>query len=926
MSNIPGANNVLPGVFTDIVTQSRGLSIPGGTRITAMIGEGSTDDVIVSQAVGGGKDGVNSSPTSGPDGRHFQLTYFPIVSNRLTLFKNGSPLTGFESIIDNTTFSSKYDYRVDITTGQIELQKANIVDQGGAFYVPLSTNVGDGYLFGTGSLSGPKLLDLNAPPEIWTIRCVSVQRNNSNQPIAGTAKFLAFGSISGSKLDANGNPVVWVANGQTVDNGVLEFAIYETSIMGVAVSPFREGDAFTVKIDSGVLVTNDTLTANYIPESFLNDPVLLQGLGPVIERHGSPSLTNNLSLGAQLFFANSGPALITVQAAPSMPRRKSFILSESVDANSTDNDDFIFPLPIGVTPDFNSAIHFFVTNNTNNVETQILPNKCNFNTFTSGTIGSFITDNTPAPSGYSYSYTVIESLKVTDTGFDGYIGRNLAFYNKGVFSSSVEFDSTYVGKTLKIIDSVNRANRGQYLVNNVSNGKLSVTLTSLPDFVTENPTTFQLINVATGLPITGYSASNGNLTALLTTSTATLTSATIDFSTDTNILTRRVKINGSAVGNNGLYDIIGYDAMTNTLTIKMAVVNESDMRYEVIDSSDVSNFVVVNKNVVPDGNGLRITLIDTKEAKFYDAGFIKALESLETVECDVVVPLPRQTFSVIFQNTLSHCKAMSNIRNKKERVLFTGAISGLKPENLLTVAAGGKPAAVEDIGILEGIQGDSPTEVFNANIEDLANYSVADAFGSTYRCVYFYPDQIVVQAGADNVLIDGFYIAAAAAGYVSADVRIENPLTNKVFSGFSILRNKTFSTLTLENLGAAGVTTLQPVAGGGRVVWGITTSQSGFPEEQEISIVFIRDRVAKILRGSFTGFIGTPETPDTDIILSTRAFSVLNALVSQGLITGFADLRVARDNADPRQWNISVRVQPTYPINYIYIKVALGQL
>ena len=96
--------------------------------------------------------------------------------------------------------------------------------------------------------------------------------------------------------------------------------------------------------------------------------------------------------------------------------------------------------------------------------------------------------------------------------------------------------------------------------------------------------------------------------------------------------------------------------------------------------------------------------------------------------------------------------------------------------------------------------------------------------------------------------MDGFYIAAAGAGYESADVIIQNPITNKVFSGFTILGNKTFSNLTLQQLAAAGVTVLQPVAGGGTVIWGITTSQSGFPEEQEISIVFIRDRVAKVLR------------------------------------------------------------------------------
>ncbi len=140
-----------------------------------------------------------------------------------------------------------------------------------------------------------------------------------NQPIAGTAKFLAFGSISGARLDANGNPSIWMANGQVVSNGVLSFAIYETQVSFVAVSPFREGDAFTIKVASGVLNRNDSLTINEIPVANLNDPVLVQGMGDAAGRHGFPSLSNSLSLGCQLAFANSAPALVTVQAAPSMP-------------------------------------------------------------------------------------------------------------------------------------------------------------------------------------------------------------------------------------------------------------------------------------------------------------------------------------------------------------------------------------------------------------------------------------------------------------------------------------------------------------------------------------------------------------------------------------------------------------------------------
>lgn len=937
MPNIPGASFALPGPFTDVITQSRGTAVPGGLRLAAMIGEGTTNETMVSSANGGGSDGFNAAYTSttGSDGRHFLLNFAPLIVNRTQIFKNGIPLVGLEAAIDGNSFSTAFDYRLDSTNGQLELQQAYLLDQGGSTSVPLTTNVG------LGSINSLLIEDKNAPPEVWTIRCVGVQRNVMNQPIGGTAKFLAIGSVSGSKVDANGNPFIWVANGTTVSNGILSFNITETLSMSTVISPFREGDAFTVIVKSGVLVKGDSLTSVEIPLANLNDPFLTQGMTDVVTRHGFPSATNHLALGAQLAYANGASTLVTVQAAPPMPRRTSFILDPAVNSLSTNDDDFIFPLPIGVVPDLNSDVHVFIQNNSTQVEKQILPNKFPFYTLdTSGqpTTHQFITSNTSPPAGFGFSYTATQTIETVVSNFDGYIGRLPAFFSEAVFASdSVSFNSSYVGKVVKVIDSNNKANIGIFNITGVSDGQLSIsTITSaepplpnpypsptgFPDFTSKHPETFELIDPTTGLPVVGGSGTDATLTAISNQATASFTSGAVTFSDFTNILDLKLQINGSTVGNNGLYDITAYDSGTNTLTIQMTFVSEHNLRFEILDTTAVSTYLVFNKNVVPNGQQLRVTIVDARDAGFYDAGWLNALESLTKVECDILVPLPSQTISVIFQNALNHCLSMSNTLNKKERVLFIGAINGLQPANL----TGAKPAAVENIGILEGIQGETVTDVLSGNVEDLANYSVPDAFGNTFRCVYFYPDQIVVQAGSDNILVDGFYLAAAAAGYESADIRTENPLTNKVLAGFTILRNKQFSTLTLTQLAQAGVTTLQPVAGGGIVVWGITTSQSGFPEEQEISIVFIRDRVAKTLRAGFKDFVGVPSGPNFGAILNTRAVILLNSLVAQGLITAYAGLAVQQDTVDPTQWNVSVNVQPTYPVNFIYIKVNVGQL
>lgn len=920
MANLPGLTSAVPGVYSSTQTQSRGLSVPGGLRIAAIIGEGSTDEVLVDTAAGGGKDGLNSSYTSssGQDGRHFRLSSFPLIENRTSIYKNGVKLTGIEAVINSSAFSTKYDYRLDPETGKIELQKAYLVDQGGSTSVPLSTNVG------LGSINSLTLKDLNAPKETWTIRCVSVQRDNTNSPIAGTAKFIAIGSVSGTKLDSNGNAVVWVADNQTVSNGILEFSIEETEVLSLVTSPFREGDGFTIKVNSGVLNANDSLTANYIPQVNLNDPQTLQGLGQVVAKHGLPTVDNTLSLGAQIFFANGGSSIVAVQAAPSMPRRSSYELSDGVNSLSSNNEEFIFPLPAGVQPDTNSDIHFFVTDPNTLVESQILPNKYDFYQLDESgkpTTDDFINDNTPAPGGYSYFYTVSQRSATVSSGFDGYLARDPAFTNKGIFSSSQSFDSTAVGKVLRIVDSENVANNGDFTVSSVSNGKLYLTASSFSAFVNETGVTFALEDQLTNTAVIGGSDTDGTLVSIVSTSTATFTSTAVDFSTFTDLLGKKLQISSSD-DNNGQYDIIAYNSFTNTLTIKKTFVNESNLRFELIDSSDVSYYVVLNRNVVPNGNQLRVTIVDSKDASFYDAGWIAALASLEKVECDIIVPLPKQTPSLIFQNTLQHCKVMSNIRNKRERVLITGAIKGLTPDNLL----GNEDAAVEDIGVLEGIQGDSVTEVLAGNVEDLADYSVSGAFGTTYRCMYLCPDEIVVNAGGSNTLVDGFYQAAAAAGYFAADLRIENPLTNKTLTGYSILRDKLYTVTQIEQLTQAGVTVVQPSGGANLVVQGRSTTQSGFPEEEEMSIVFIRDRVAKIARSAFKGFIGQAETPDTSVQLTTRAVQILNSLTSQGLITDYSNLSIARDSVDPRQWNISFLIQPTYPINWIFIKINVGQV
>jgi hypothetical protein len=918
MPDIANAQNVLPGVFTNIVTQSQGASVPGGARIACIIGTGARSEVIVASAVGNGKDGLDGYyvSTTNADGRHFTLQLAPIVSNRTQLFRNGVLLRGLEAQIDQNPFSNAYDYRIDIATGHIELQRAHLVDQGGTFYTIGVTNVGQG------SLQNLSLVDVNAPNETWTIKCVSVQRNNLNQPIAGTARFVAFGSISGNVLDANGNPVIWVANNQTATNTILKFSILETT------PAFREGDYFTIRVASGVLSKNDSLTATYIAVIDLNDPVFFDNVKDINTKHGAVTLDNTLSLGCQLAFANSPPGIMCLQAAPPLPRRTSYELETNFLATSLNVNDFIIPLPFGASPDPNSAIHVFVTNPASDVEKQLLPNKFTF--FTLGTAGNptvsqFVFDNANPPAGNSFSYSIIQQSASINFGQDGYINRDLLTQINAIFGSgSITFDSTYVGKELVVIDATNHANVGTFAIVGVANGNLQIRAETVPpfaDFINETGVSFQLLDPVFYLPVAGSSGSDGALAAIPNTATGDFSSVAVNFAGFNPVVSElKLQITSALNASNvGIYDITGYDSITNTLTIAKSFVSEHSLKFEIVDPAQTSDFLVLNHNVVPNGYSLRVTIVDIKDASFFDAGWETALAVLEAQELDILVPLPQQTISVIFENCLNHCITMSNIENRKERVLFIGAINGLLPANV----TGAKPAAVEDIGVLEGIQGATIADILSGNTEDLTNYSVPAAFGETFRSVYFYPDQIVVQVGTQNQIIDGFYIAAAAAGFESGDTNIANPLTHKNLSGFTILRSRMFSQTILRQLASAGITVLQPIAGGGQVIWGITTTQSGFPQEQEISVIFIRDRIAKSLRAGFDGFIGTPENPDTRATLLTRAIGLFRGFKGQGLIIDFGSVTVAQDTVDPRQWNIGAVVQVVEPIDFIFITVGI---
>jgi len=1067
MANIPGISGYIqPGAFARDRVISKAASIPGGLRVAAIMGEGMREEVIVESAIGGGEDGVSScSPSGSGESRYFKLSRFPVVSGRTELYLNGTKLFGKEEAVDESVLSSEYDYRIDIETGCIELQKAAIKDQNGKVYSASGTNVGNGTIPDSQSESCQTvdIVDSSAPTERWTLKCVSVVRDSSGSPVPGRATFSVTGSSSGQVYDDAGSPIFFhstyftssngavagnadpsvdgyvvvssdgyglaspvadggatpattntvtipadlVSDGQalvgdylvlsdgtygqissmsydsgtvtttvvvstdtlgsvgdTVDwkirainafvdqtmggnftgldvgkllvvcpagnfaggkflitkvtsgttvrvekygeagvaypsqeatdtlvglayedltfymvetNGIIQAGIQEGAI------PFEVGDRLFIDVSSRAMGPGNKLVAKYIYEADLNDPELFTDAESLFAKHGFPSVENTLSLGAQIAFENGAPAILAVQCKPSIPRRTSATLLSQINAAGVGGftgclssggvaDDslcgledlrFIIPAPttglLKGRPSQDTRVNIFVKRD--GVETQIFPNKVDFYNSQLETDAQQLAFVSGDEN--PYSYTIVNSD--TNTLFTGEDGVLTAGVSGTTFSSLfINLDRDHAGSTI-VIESMEDALTG-------------TVYTSVAD-ISE-----QLYGTGVGV-----------------TETAEIVIDSI--TSDTKAV------------------VIG--AQSNTLTVSDKFVNiQFFVKGE--NTTNVSASLLLHKDLVKSGtikkgDGIRITYIDENDSSFYDTNWFSAFEKLEAVDAQIIVPLPSSTISAIFQSAVTHCETMSSIANRKERVAIIGAQSGLSTDAILGI----KEVAIEDIGIIEGIQGDDPLELLSGDVEDLADYKLSNSYDSS-RAVYLYPDSVVRNVSGTNVQLHGFYMAAAVAGLLSANQNVSIPITNKTLTGFSLTRDKVYRPIILDKLGGEGATVVQPIPGGGKILAGRTTSQSGIVEEEEVSIVFIRDRVKQVLRNSLKSFIGGVQGPDTLSLMSAKVKTIMTGLSSQGLITSFSNIRVARDKVDPRQLNVFLQFVPAYPINFVFIDIEVG--
>ena len=267
MANIPGISGYIqPGAFARDRVVSKGVSLPGGLRILTIMGEGKKDQTLVESAQGSGLDGVASvSPSGNPDGRYFLIQEAPLVSGRTEVRLNGVLLQGVEAKIDSSAFNSDFDYRLDIENGHLELQGSSIGDQGGKRYSSSTSNIGNGTL-ASGDCGDYNLLDVldsNAPTERWTLRCSSVVRDSSGNPIVGQSSFTLTGSVSGQLKTSTGSAYKFSDTYKSGTSGAVSGnkVPSDDGLLVASSSLFGDGEAVVLSGD----VTTDSTNTFVIP-------------------------------------------------------------------------------------------------------------------------------------------------------------------------------------------------------------------------------------------------------------------------------------------------------------------------------------------------------------------------------------------------------------------------------------------------------------------------------------------------------------------------------------------------------------------------------------------------------------------------------------------------------------------------------------
>lgn len=173
----------------------------------------------------------------------------------------------------------------------------------------------------------------------------------------------------------------------------------------------------------------------------------------------------------------------------------------------------------------------------------------------------------------------------------------------------------------------------------------------------------------------------------------------------------------------------------------------------------------------------------------------------------------------------------------------------------------------------------------------------------------------------ESQLLNPTLLAACASGKHAGFGNTATPLTNKTISGFTMQSDKKSPKLDIDRIIRQGFMPIQARASGGLITRGRTSSLSGDPRLEEISVQRTVDYISKNTRRLVeNSFVGSNIIAGLLTDIKTTAQQYLNTLenISSGTVTN-----VSVDSVDPRQINIAIDYTPLFPLNSLQISFNL---
>jgi len=287
--------------------------------------------------------------------------------------------------------------------------------------------------------------------------------------------------------------------------------------------------------------------------------------------------------------------------------------------------------------------------------------------------------------------------------------------------------------------------------------------------------------------------------------------------------------------------------------------------------------------------GKKINVVQVKpvSGNITYAGFTSALGKLALKEVDIIVPLFTNStgFETLFTDVKAHVYQLSQPSEGKNRIAF------VCPQN---------------------------TTTFNG-------YKTLGTSLASSRMILTYPHTISVSINGSVYSVSGMYLNAAMCGILGdTDTKLSDPLTRKELFGIyevptTLLRSQIEELITNGVL-VVETSPLQTI----RVVYGITTDTTS-TNTIEISLVRIGDFFTKLLKNILDKmFIGTTIESGTFSSIEGTIRQIVESLVKSRVLIGSSNLSIARDSQNPTKINISLRITPVYPLNYIDVKFSIG--